>query len=455
MKSIAAVILAAGQGTRMKSKLAKVLHPIAGREMILHILDAVREAGVQRVVVVGPETSPLQELLGDAAEYAVQAEALGTGHALAQARPLVESTVEDVLALYGDTPLLTVDTLRAVIAAHQEAEAALTLLTAVAADPEGLGRVLRDALGCIWGVIEEAEADAAQRAIAEINVGVYCFRSSWLWDELASLPRSPKGEYYLTHLVGRAVAAGQRVATVLLKDSVEALGVNTRVQLAQAEAVLRGRIRERLMLSGVTIIDPPSTFIDATVEIGQDTIIYPHSFIGGKTRIGQDCQVGPSSVITDSHIGDNCRVLASVMENATIQEGVDVGPFSHLRPGAHLEAGVHIGNFAEVKNSRLGQGTKMGHFSYIGDAKLGRDVNVGAGTITCNFDGVLKHRTEIGDEVFLGSDTLLIAPVSVGDRALTAAGSVINRDVPPDTAAIGAPARHRPKTQRIDVAANQ
>jgi bifunctional UDP-N-acetylglucosamine pyrophosphorylase/glucosamine-1-phosphate N-acetyltransferase len=296
-------------------------------------------------------------------------------------------------------------------------------------------------------VIEDAAASASEREIIETNAGAYCFDASWLWPRLEGLQVGPQGEAYLTALIGLAVADGRRVEGYRVQDADEAIGVNDRVQLAQAEAVLRNRIRRHWMREGVTLIDPASTYIDDLVEIGRDTVVHPNTHLLGNTRIGSNCIIGPNSIVSDSVIGENCLIQASVVETATLEDDVTVGPFSHLRPDTHLERRVHVGNFAEIKNSRVGADTLMGHFSYVGDATLGREVNVGAGTITCNFDGIEKHRTVVGDEVFIGSDTLLIAPVQVGDRAATGAGAVVTQDIPPETLAVGVPARHRPRPQ--------
>jgi bifunctional UDP-N-acetylglucosamine pyrophosphorylase/glucosamine-1-phosphate N-acetyltransferase len=296
----------------------------------------------------------------------------------------------------------------------------------------------------VIGIVEDDRATPQQKGIGEWNCGLYAFQSTWLWPHLAALPRSKNGEYLLTDLVAEAASKGG-VHAVVTHDPAPVLGINNRLHLAQAEAVLRQRIRERVMLGGVTLIDPPSTFIDAGVTIGQDTVVHPNSTVSGSTVIGKDCRIGPNSIIVDSTIGDRCRVVASVVEKATLEEGVEVGPFGHVRPESYLEAGVHLGNFTEVKKSRLGRNTRMGHFSYIGDATVGAEVNIGAGTITCNFDGVAKHRTVIGDGAFIGSDTMLVAPVEVGEGAVTGAGSVVNRDVPPGALAVGVPARIRRK----------
>jgi bifunctional UDP-N-acetylglucosamine pyrophosphorylase/glucosamine-1-phosphate N-acetyltransferase len=289
--------------------------------------------------------------------------------------------------------------------------------------------------------VEEAQATPEQRLIKEVNASVYCFEADWLWKALELVPLSPKGEYYLTDVVEIAVSEGRNVAVVTADDEMETMGINTRVHLAEAETVMRRRILERLMLSGVTMIDPASTYIDAGVSIGMDTVIQPNTFLYGSTVIGENCTIGPNSIITDTRIGDRCQVLASVLEKAHLEDDVDMGPFARLRKGAHLANHVHMGNFGEVKDSYLGEGTKMGHFSYIGNATIGKDVNIGAGTITCNYDGEKKHPTVIGDNVFIGSDTMLVAPVTIGAGARTGAGAVVTKDVPEGKVVIGVPAK--------------
>jgi len=296
----------------------------------------------------------------------------------------------------------------------------------------------------VQAIIEEAHATPEQLAIRELNAGVYCFRAEWLWQALERIPLSPKGEYYLTDTVGLAAEEGLPIEVSIVDDPAEALGINTRVHLAEAETHLRQRINRRWMLAGVTILDPATTYIEADVTIGADTVLYPNTHLRGNTTIGSHCRIGPNSILEDTRVGDHCLVLASVTEGAILEEGVSMGPYGHLRKGAHLGAGVHMGNFGEVKSSYLGPNTKMGHFSYIGDAQIGANVNIGAGTITCNFDGEHKHPTEIGDDVFIGSDTMLVAPLKIGDRARTGAGSVVTHDVPADTIVVGVPARpHR------------
>ena len=441
-----AVILAAGQGTRMRSSLPKTLHPLAGRPMLRWVLEAAREAGFRRcVVVVGPDSDDVHAALGDGIAYAVQPAPQGTGHAVAQAREAA-GDAEQLLVLNGDVPLITAETLARLAAAHEEQAADLTFLTARVEEVGEYGRVERDAEGRVTGVVEAPEREATADGPAEINAGQYCFRADWLWSHLAAVPTSAGGEQYLTSLVTLAVQDSAALLPVLASDPDEVRGVNDHVQLAQAEALLRARINRRHMLAGVSLIDPATTYIDADVTIGGDTIVEPNTQLKGATAVGKECRLGPNSTLRDAVVGDRCRIEASTVEEATLEEDVDVGPYSHLRPGSYLCAGVHIGNFAEVKNARLGRGVKMGHMSYIGDAEVGDETNIGAGTVTCNFDGREKQRTIIGRGVFIGSDTMLVAPVTVGDGARTGAGSVVTRNVPAGASAVGAPARVRRAT---------
>lgn len=442
--SLAAVILAAGQGTRMKSKLAKVLHPVAGKPMIEYGVAAAKFAGVEAIVVViGHQGEQVHALLAEQVDYAEQPEQRGTGDAVKCARPRLENSAAHVLVFYADMPLLEPETLRALVDKHMATGATLTMLTLVVADDTmNFGRIVRDAQGKVERIVEEVEASPQIYAIKEINPGVYCFDAPWLWENLERLVPSPrKGEYYLTDLLELAVKQGRAVETETIYDTAQCMGINTRVQLAQAEGLMRERIRARVMLSGVTLIDPASTFIDAEVEIGQDTVILPNSYLQGKTRIGADCKIGPNAVIQDSIVGDACVIGPSVIESSTLEDHVDMGPFCHLRPGAYLSRHVHLGNYAEVKKSRLGEGVHMGHFSYMGDAEVGAHTNIGAGTITCNFDGKNKNKTVIGENVFIGSDSMLVAPLTIGDNARTGAGAVVTKNVPAESLAVGVPAR--------------
>ncbi len=439
---IRAVVLAAGQGTRMKSSLPKVLHPILGKPLVWYSLEAARQAtGTKPVMVVGHGAEKVREAIGDAAEFVLQEEQLGTGHAVQQAEALLKGQSDFVVVTYGDMPGLKTSTLQQMIQTQVNHQGPMTMLTVVVDDPRGFGRVVRDRDGGVRAIVEEAQATPEELQIRELNAGVYCFRADWLWQALPRISLSLKGEYYLTDLAGLAVADGLSIQAVRAADQDETIGINTRVHLAEAAVILRNRINQDWMLAGVTIMDPATTYIEPGVEIGQDTMIWPNTYLQGKTRVGENCELGPNAMIRNTSIGNNCTVLASMLEGARLEDDVDVGPFARLRKGAHLAKGVHMGNFGEVKNSYLGPGTKMGHFSYLGDTTVEGDVNIGAGTVTCNFDGVHKNPTQIGKGAFIGSDTMLVAPVKVGEGAITGAGAVVTHDVPPNTIVVGVPAR--------------
>ncbi len=442
-QDVAAVVLAAGLGTRMKSDRPKVLHELGGRPLLLWAVDTAQQAvaGGSVVVIIGEETRQAAGgLLGGQASFALQPERLGTAHATLQAREAVSGAVL-ILVTSADMPLLRPETLRALIDTQRRNAGPMTLLTTRTETPRGFGRIVRNGSGNVAAIVEEAHATPEQRLIREVNVGAYCFRADWLWTSLAELPLSPKGEYYLTDLVERAVGNGLGVSVVTTGDADEVIGINTRDHLAEAETALRGRINRSWMLAGVTLQDPATTYIGPQVSLGADTVVLANTHLEGKTTIGRRCRLGPGTIIRDSTLGDGCAVELSVLEGAILEDDVDMGPFAHLRPGAHLMRGVHMGNFGEVKDSTLGPGTKMGHFAYIGNAEIGADVNIGAGTITCNFDGEKKNPTTIEDGAFIGSDTMLVAPVRVGKRARTGAGAVVTRDVPEDSVVVGMPAR--------------
>lgn len=424
----------------MKSKVNKVLHPLAGRPMIEYVVSVAECLSAEKpVLVVGHNAEQVQTLVGDRALYVRQGELLGTGHAVQQTEHLLCDEVETVLVLYGDNPLISGETLQAMVGEHLRRGAAATILTFRPSDPAQYGRIVRGTDGKVQAIVEWKEASPEIRAIQEVNSGILCFQADFLWPSLAKV--QPKhGEYYLTDLVEMAVQEGRSVAAQEV-DPEEVLGVNDRVELAQVEAVLRRRINEHWMHAGVTIVDPSVTYIDADVEIGQDTVIYPNSYLQGATRIGPDCRIGPHALIRDSNLGAQCEVRLSVVDRAVLEDEVNVGPFSHLRPDVYLSRGVHVGNFCEVKNSRLGTGTRMGHFSYVGDAEVGAEVNIGAGTVTCNYDGVRKHRTTIEDGAFIGSDVMLVAPVRIGCGARIGAGAVVTHDIAPHCLAYGVPAR--------------
>lgn len=439
---ISAIILAAGQGTRMHSSTPKVLHQILGKPLVWYSLEAARQAAGRRpVVIIGHGAEQVREALGETAEFVLQEEQLGTGHAVLQAEAVLRGKSDLILVTYGDMPAMTFTTLQRMIQVQASHSGPMTMLTVIVDDPRGFGRVIRDGQGEVRAIVEEAQATPEQMKIKELNAGVYCFTADWLWKALRRIPLSPKGEYYLTELVGLAVADGVSIQTVQVADQTEMIGINNRIHLAEATAIIRNRINQEWMLAGVTMIDPATTYIEPGVEIGQDTVIWPNTFLLGKTRVGEGCMLGPNAIIRDTIIGDRCTVLASVLEGAKLDEDVDVGPFGRLRKGAYLARGVHMGNFGEVKNSYLGPGTKMGHFSYIGDTTIEGDVNIGAGTVTCNFDGEHKYPTRIGKGAFIGSDTMLVAPVSVGEGGRTGAGAVVTHDVPPNTLVVGIPAR--------------
>jgi bifunctional UDP-N-acetylglucosamine pyrophosphorylase/glucosamine-1-phosphate N-acetyltransferase len=439
---LSAIILAAGQGTRMKSNLPKVLHLLLGKPMAWYALESARlVTGGKPVMVIGHGADQVRQVLGDQAEYVLQEPQLGTGHAVMQTEPLLSGKSDLVLVTYADMPLLTQETLAKLVEVAQSHSGPVSMLTVTTEETRGFGRILRDPAGQVKGIVEEAQATSEQLGIQELNPGVYCFRVSWLWQALTRITLSPKGEYYLTDLVGMAVADGYMINTIDLEEPDEVIGINTRVHLAQAEALLRQRINRQWMLAGVTMIDPVNTYIEPEVTLGQDTILWPGTYLHGSTQIGAGCVIGPNTIIKDTRVGDNCTLLASVLEYALVEDHVEMGTYCHLRKGAHLSTGVHMGNFGEVKNSTLGPGAKMGHFSYMGDATVGADVNIGAGTITCNFDGTHKFPTEIGEGAFIGSDTMLVAPVKIGAGAKTGAGAVVTKDIPPNSLAVGVPAR--------------
>jgi len=449
--SVGSIVLAAGQGTRMRSKLPKVLHPIAGKPMVWHALRAVRDlVDLPPVVVVGYGAERVKAAVGDVADFALQEERLGTGHAVSAAREKLEGRAETILVTFADMPLLRQESLAALLDLHKNSGSPVTMTSFMGDEARGFGRVVRNDAGHVTAIVEQAVATPEQLAIREYNVSAYCFDEHWLWHALERIPLSPKGEYYLTDVVGLAVEDGYPVASLVLEDPDEAIGPNNKVHLAAAEKVMRQRINEKWMLAGVTMINPDATYIESDVKIGPDTVIQPNTHLRGETVIGENCEIGPDTTVIDSVVGNKVTLFASLLEQAQVADRVTMGPFCHLRKGAVLAEGVHLGNFGEVKESYLGTNTKMGHFSYIGNAKIGKNVNIGAGTITCNYDGEKKHPTEIGDDVFLGSDTMLVAPVKIGDRSKTGAGAVVTRDVPPDTLVIGVPAKEKRKLEKSD-----
>ena len=437
--------MAAGKGARMKSRTPKALHRVAGRDMFSWVKNAVSNTPVANTVaVVGPEFLAGAGGSHNGTSYVVQRDRLGTGHALLQAEPLLAGRADHVLVLNADMPLISGETLNRMMARHLEAEATLTLLSCEVQEPGSMGRVLRGDRREITGVVEWRDAAPEALSSNEVCCGAYCFRADWLWPALRGLQPAPNGEYYVTALVDRASRDGWHVEGVAPVNPWEALGVNNRADLARVTAAAFEMTRQRLMDDGVTLVDPPSAFVDANVRVGMDTILQPGVIIRGNTSIGEDCDIGPNSVIEDSSIGDGCRIQGSVIEGSSIADRVQVGPYCHLRPGARLAEDVRIGNYVEVKETTVGRGTRVGHFSYLGDADIGAEVNIGAGAVTCNYDGSRKNRTVIGDGAFIGSDSMLVAPVTIGPQAVTGAGSVVTKDVPGDTLVFGVPAREKP-----------
>ena len=448
MSQWAGVVLAAGMGARMKSHLPKVLHRVCGKELVRYPVELLRRLGVERVVVVASPSNleALNQLLGDDVEYVVQPSVTGTGDAMAQTTELLGNGADNLLVLGADSPLVQSDTVIALMTSHIESSSHMTILVGQAQSAGDLGRVRRDPSGQVTGIVEAADDPGSAEGPVEVNGGVYCFSTSWLWDNLPRIQPSQSGELYLTSLVSigsgnGGSGSGSKIFGFVTPDAAQLQGVNNRVHLAMVESALRQRINQEWMLGGVTILDPASVFIDADVILGQDTVILPNTMLLGRTTVGEECEIGPGSVLRDSSVGNRCRITASMLEEAIMEDGANIGPFSHLRSGAHLESGVHVGNFAEIKESRLAVGVLMGHFGYVGDASIGANANLGAGMVTCNFDGRDKHRTNIGVGAFVGCDTMLVAPVTVGDDAVTGAGSVITEDVPPGRLAVGVPAR--------------
>ena len=445
------VILAAGMGTRMKSNIPKVLHPLLGKPMVEYIFDAVRDICADPpLVVVGNRADLVMETLGSKARYVVQEPQLGTAHAVQCAREILRGKSDIVLVANSDFPLITAETYALLVKTHQESGSKLTLSTVVSDEPRGFGRIMRDGKGYIVGIVEEKAATPEQKKITELNSNPYCFDAEWLWGALDQVEKSEVGEYYLTDLVEIAANGGQTVGSIEIEDHQESIGINNRVHLAEAAKVIQRRINNKWMLAGVTMIDPDKVFIDDTVTLGRDTILYPEVYLRGATTVGEECKLGPSVILEDTTVGDRCKLLYAMLESARVENDVDMGPFGHLRRGAHLDDHVHMGNFGEIKNSYLAPGVKMGHFSYIGDARVGRNVNIGAGTITCNFDGEGKHKTEIGEDAFIGSDTMLVAPVKIGRGAKTGAGSVVTHDVPDGSIVVGVPAKEMKPKQEED-----
>ena len=436
---VASIVLAAGKGTRMKSDLPKCLHPVAGVPMVEMVAETLKEGAGDRVIlVVGHRGELLEKALGKRFEIVWQGEQLGTGHAVVQARETLADFDGDLVVAAGDTPLITPATLEGLLAKHRETGASLTVATAILDDPHGYGRIVRDQDGDLVAIVEQKDADEGELAIREVNAGLYVFRASALWPALDGLKNeNAQGEYYLTDAVKAIRSAGGKVVPLVGDDPNILLGVNDRTQLAAADAILRRAVEARAWESGATIVDPATTYVSPLATLAAGCRIEPGSHVVGRCAIGANAMIGPNSVIKNSSVGAGGTILMSHVDRAEIGDGVNIGPFANIRPHSELGDGVRIGNFVEIKNAILAPGSKVNHLSYVGDAEIGARTNVGAGTITCNYDGFDKHRTVIGADVFVGSNSTLVAPISLGDGAMVAAGSVVTENVNPGAAAFG------------------
>ncbi|HLK68948.1 MAG TPA: bifunctional UDP-N-acetylglucosamine diphosphorylase/glucosamine-1-phosphate N-acetyltransferase GlmU [Bryobacteraceae bacterium] len=439
---VTVVILAAGLGTRMKSRKAKVLHRAGGKPLVQHVVDTALElTTADRIfVVVGHQAAEVQKAITTPGiGFIEQKEQKGTGHAVMVGRDALAGLHGYLMILYGDSPLLRAETLRRLIDAEVHSDAAGVLLTARMGDPTGYGRVLRDGKGRVAAIVEQKAGTPEQLAIREANMGIYCYRADLFWKHVGEIRTdNPAKEYYLTDMVEILNRAGHHVDAMEIADEREALGINTRLELAEVDRLLRGRKLEELMLAGVTIEKPETVAVDSAVRVGIDTIIEPFAQILGRTTIGENCRIGACSIVKDSHLEDDVEIGPfTIVNTSQVERGAQVGPFARLRMENHVEAGAHIGNFVELKKTRLGRGSKANHLAYLGDSQIGAKVNVGAGTITCNYDGFHKHPTQIGDGAFIGSNSTLVAPIEVGNGAYVAAGSVVTDPVPQDALALG------------------
>lgn len=431
------LILAAGKGTRMKSSIPKIIHKVNGVPMISKIINVLNNLNPEEnILILGYKKEEVLKVVGEDSSYVLQNEQLGTGHAVMQAKEKLKDYDGDVMILCGDTPLLKSETLKALYDFHKSTNATTTILTSIYENPFGYGRIVKED-GLVKAIVEEKEATQEIKKIKEVNAGVYCFTAKELFKALDKIDNNnEKGEYYLTDVIGIQVKENKKVQSFILEDSQEILGVNSKVELAIANQVLRERKNISLMEEGVIFLDPKSSYIEENVTVGKDTIIYPNVVLEGNTQIGENCKIIGNTRIVDSILKDNIVIESSVIEESIIENGVTMGPFAHLRPKSHLKEMVHIGNFVEVKKSTLEKGVKAGHLTYLGDAQVGENTNIGAGTITCNYDGVNKFKTIIGKEAFIGSDSMLVAPVTIGEKALVGAGSVITKDVPDKSLAV-------------------
>ncbi|MGC4378594.1 bifunctional UDP-N-acetylglucosamine diphosphorylase/glucosamine-1-phosphate N-acetyltransferase GlmU [Fictibacillus sp. Mic-4] len=433
-----AVVLAAGQGTRMKSSLYKVLHPVCGKPMVQHVIDQLNELEVTKIVtVIGHGAEKVKESLSGNTTFVLQEKQLGTAHAVMQAESEIGSSEGLTLVVCGDSPLIQAETIRKLMEEHEKAKAKVTVLTAKAEDPTGYGRIIRDAIGNLERIVEQKDASAEEKAVQEINTGVFCFDNRTLFEALKEVNNNnAQGEYYLPDVIEIIRKKGEIVTACQAASFEEALGVNDRVALSKAESLMRKRINEKHMRNGVTIIDPDHTYISADSVIGRDTVLYPGTIISGKSEIGENNSIGPNTEIKDSTIGNGNVIRQSVVHDSTIEHFATIGPFAHIRPLSTISEKVKIGNFVEVKKSTMASGSKASHLSYIGDAEIGKDVNLGCGSITVNYDGVNKYKTKVEDGAFIGCNSNLIAPVTVGKNAYVAAGSTVTNDVPDESLAI-------------------
>lgn len=433
-----AIILAAGQGTRMKSKLYKVLHPVCGKPMVQHVIDQVKSLNINDIVtIVGHGAEKVKEQLGNDSQYALQAEQLGTAHAVLQSEEMLADKEGVTIVVCGDTPLIKAETMEALFKHHEETNAKATILTAKAEDPTGYGRIVRNAEGFVEKIVEHKDATEQERSINEINTGTYCFDNKLLFESIHKVSNdNVQGEYYLPDVIEILKNQGEIVSAYVTDSFAETLGVNDRVALAEAERTMKKRINETHMRNGVTIIDPDNTYIGPDATIGQDTVIFPGTTISGQTVIGSECQIGPNSEISDCEIGNNTVIRQSAAFSSKIGSEVNIGPFAHIRPDSDIHDEVKIGNFVEIKKAVFGRGSKASHLSYIGDAEVGSDVNIGCGSITVNYDGKNKFLTKIEDGVFIGCNSNLVAPVTIGKGAYVAAGSTITEDVPGEALAV-------------------
>ncbi len=443
-----AVVLAAGLGTRMKSVVPKVLHPLCGRPMLAYVLDAWDEAAGaahrRPIVVFSPAVAAIREAFAERAQFALQDEPRGTGDAVRAGLDAVPDDATEILVLSGDVPLVTAADLNAVLEARREDDAAISLASVFAADPAELGRIVRSEFGTVERIVEARDASEEERESNEINAGLYAFDAAWLRRRIATLAASPTtGELYLTELIRLAREDGRLVSAVAFEDDGRFDGINDRSQLAAAEWNLRVRRNEQHMRDGVTMRDPSTVYLDWDVRLAADVTLEPNVILRGATSVGEGTVIGAGSQLFDSVVGERARVWASIVESSIIEDEASVGPFSHLRPGSVVGRGAEVGNFAELKQTRLGAGSKQHHMSYLGDAEVGQGVNIGAGTVTANYDGTRKHPTTIGDGAFIGVDTMIVAPREIGAGARTGAGAVVTKDVPAGKLAVGVPARIR------------